>query len=322
VAPTRADRETPAFGPRIAFLGFGLIGGSIAMALRAQARDRGPVQDGEQLHLAAWTPKGHGPAEGLDSGLLDAAPATPEAAIDGADLVILAAPPLAILEHLDRLAGPWRTALGGALVTDVGSTKRAIVDRAAAHRLRFVGGHPMAGRETTGVGSASAALFVGRPWVVVGSSVPAIEDLDRVDALATATGARPIRLGAAEHDAAVAAISHLPLLASAALVEAVAGDPAWRAGAARELAASGWRDTTRLAAGSPEMGAGILATNATELLPRLRALRTAIDGWIEELQRQPDEAGPGLQRRLEAARAELLGDPRHEERPAAKSEAR
>jgi prephenate dehydrogenase len=313
VGPIRPDPATiPIPSGRIAFLGFGLIAGSIAMALRARAREGVAIGGGDapELALVAWTPSGTGPAEGLATGLLDAAPTTAEEALDGADLVILAAPPFAILEHLDAIGGTWRDALGGALVTDVGSTKRAITDRAIAHGLRFVGGHPMAGRETTGVRSASAALFTGRPWVIVAPPGAAPADVARVEALAAATGARPIRLDAAEHDAAVAAISHLPLLTSAALVEAVAGDPAWRTGAARELAASGWRDATRLAAGSPEMGAGILATNAAEVLPRLRAMRAAIDAWIADLERAPggSPSAAALQQRLEAARAELAGE--------------
>lgn len=290
---------------RIAFIGFGLIGGSIAMALRAGAREAAP--GGGRLHLAAWTPDGRGPGRGLSVGLLDAAPPVARAAIAEADLVVLAGPPLAILERLDDLAGEWRDALGEALVTDVASTKAAIVDHAASLGLRFVGGHPMAGRDTTGVEAASAALFGGRAWAVVPPAGAADADVAAIEALAVATGARPIRLGAAEHDAAVAAISHVPLLAAVALAEAMTADPAWRAGAARELASSGWRDATRLAAGSPEMGAGILATNATEVAPRLRAVRDELDRWIVQLERAGGPEVAALQGRLETARAALTG---------------
>lgn len=291
---------------RIAFLGLGLIGGSIAMALRAHARTVGPAS--RPLQLRAWSPDGHGPSAALASGLIDAAAREAAAALDGAELVILAGPPLAIVAQLDELAGPWCEALGDALVTDVASTKGAICAAAAAHSLRFVGGHPMAGREVTGVEAASAALFADRPWAIVPTDGARPGDVDAIQALARATGARPVQLDAATHDAAAAAISHVPLLASVALVEAITADPAWREGGAPQLAASGWRDMTRLAAGSPDMGAGILASNAAEVAPRLRALRAAIDAWIVELERGgPDPEG--LRARLDAARAAIRGEP-------------
>jgi prephenate dehydrogenase len=115
---------------------------------------------------------------------------------------------------------------------------------------------------------------------------------------------------AAEHDGAVAAISHLPLVAAAALVEAVAlsdgGADDWPLG--RALAATGWSDMTRLARGDPEMGAGILATNRAAVVARLRAYRDAIDAWITRLETDADPGlAAGLRARLERAR-DALGD--------------
>lgn len=287
---------------RIAFLGLGLIGGSIASALRAA---------GAQSRLVAWTPSGRGPADALRLGLIDDAAPTAQAAIRGAGVVVLAGPPLAVLEHLDALGGRFNAALGGnAIVTDVASTKEAILGRAASSGLRFVGGHPMAGREASGVGAADAGLFVDRPWVVVAGATASAADVAIVEALAAATGARPVHLSAAEHDAGVAAISHLPLVAAAALVEAVAGDitagSAWSTG--RGLAAGGWADVTRLARGDPEMGAGILATNAGNVALELRAFRAAIDGWIDALEAKSGPNALALAERLEAARR-LLDTP-------------
>lgn len=282
---------------RIAFLGFGLIGGSIALALR---------EAGYTESMAAWTPEGKGPAEGVRRGLLDEAASASASAVDGAELVILAGPPLAVLawlgeRELNRSTAPTST------VTDVASTKGRIVERAEAAGLNFVGGHPMAGRETTGVGSASATLFVDRPWVMVPTAHAREVDVDRVAALAGAVGARPIRMTAAEHDAAVAAISHLPLVAAAALVEAVALSDGsaedWPA--ARALAASGWSDMTRLARGDAEMGAGILDTNRAAVAARLRAYRDALDAWLQALEGAADAAA--LRSRLEAARDVLGG---------------
>lgn len=290
---------------RIAFLGFGLIGGSIAAALRSRS--------GKGARMTAWTPAGAGPAEGLRRGLLDERAHDPADAIDGAELIVLAGPPLAILDALVRQAAVLRVAAaGGATITDVGSTKRRIVDAASEAGLPFVGGHPMAGRETTGAASASADLFVDRPWVIVRGDAARDTDLERVEALARATGARPLRLDADEHDAAVAAISHLPLVVAAALVEAVTRDRGRGVKAtdwplARSLAATGWSDMTRLAKGDPDMGAGILATNAGAVADRLTSLRGVLDAWIERLER--DAPAAQLRDQLDVARRSLVDEP-------------
>jgi prephenate dehydrogenase len=265
---------------RIAFLGFGLIGGSLARAVRAR---------GESGSIVAWSPSGGGPRAALADGIVDEIAATASAAIDGADLVVLAAPPVAALDLLRELAGPLRSRLGSdTTITDVVSTKVRLVNLADRAELPFVGGHPMAGRETTGYGSAQTDLFVGRPWVITAGRFARDTDVERVEELARAAGANPIRMSAEDHDRAVAAISHLPLVLSAALVEAVAGQgsgavrPDWPA--ARALAASGWRDMTRLARGDVEMGAGIAATNAGPLAARLQDVRAVLDGWIADLE--------------------------------------
>jgi prephenate dehydrogenase len=262
----------------LAFLGLGLIGGSIA---RAASRS------GFATRMTAWTPSGAGPAAAVADGI--EAADTPAAALRDADLVILAAPPLACLDLLDDLAGPLRGELApDAVITDVASTKVQIVARARRHGLRFVGGHPMAGRETTGYGAGDADLVRDRPWVIVPAE-PADPDADqRVAELARACGARSIRMTAEDHDSAVAGISHLPLVVSAVLAETVTKGPDW--GAASALRASGWAGMTRLAQGDPDMGAGILATNAPAVLSRLHAFRATLDGWIAAIDEASAEA--------------------------------
>ena len=293
-ARTEAAARLP---ERIAFLGFGLIGGSIALALR---------EAGYTGRIAAWTPSGHGPSEGARRGLLDDVAAGAAEALQGAGLVVVAGPPLAALGTVSALGGALRAGLAaGATVTDVVSTKVAILGAASESGLRFVGGHPMAGRETTGVESATADLFVDRPWVVVPGPHAAATDVDRVENLASATGARPLWMTAADHDAAVAGISHLPLIVAAALVESVAvgsGAAGWPA--AQALAASGWRDMTRLAKGDPEMGAGIVATNVDAVVERLTALRDVLDDWILRLGLEPADADE-IRARLQRARAAI-----------------
>jgi prephenate dehydrogenase len=289
---------------RVAILGFGLIGGSIARALAAS---------GTEWSVAAWSPTGGGPRAAQADGTIGAAPATIEDTITGANLVILAAPPLACLELLGRLGGSLRDSLAGeTVVTDVASTKGQLVDRAAEAGLRFVGGHPMAGRETSGWEASTADLFAGRPWVVVPTDASDVAGRERVESLARACRAEPLTMTAADHDAAVAAISHLPLVVAAALVEAVAAsaDGTTRADwpAAAALATSGWQGATRLARGDVEMGVGIVATNAPAIVARLRDLRTVIDAWLAELERADGPEPTRLAARLTAARQRLEED--------------
>jgi prephenate dehydrogenase len=296
---------------RIAFLGFGLIAGSVARRLAMARRSEAAAIDG----LAAWSPTGAGPAAAARDGIVDVAGSSPEATIAGADLIVLAGPATACLGMLDDLAGPWRDALApDAVITDVASTKAAIVLRATALGLRFVGGHPMAGREQAGYDAATPDLFVDRPWIIVPSGDAAAEA--RVEALAVACGALPMRMSAATHDAAVAAVSHLPLLAAAGLVEAVAGAGSGAGGSepasprddwatAGALAAGGWRDMTRLARGDVDMGTAILATNAEPLAARLRDLIAVLDAWAAELERPGGPDPDAIHQRLAAARQVL-----------------
>jgi len=293
---------------RIAFLGLGLIGGSIARAVRA-------LPEAERPSVVAFSPSvadGSGAAAAARDGSVNEATADPRAAILGADLVVLAMPASAVGGWLSALADPAQLggALGaGAVVTDVASTKASIVARADTLGLRFVGGHPMAGREGSGYRAAVDDLFVDRPWVVVPGAVATAGDVATVEWLVRACRATPLRMAALEHDLAAAAISHLPLVVAAALVEAVVGigdgpdRPDWPD--AGRLAATGWQGMTRLAHGEPEMGAGILATNAAPVAERLRDLQAVLASWIVDLERVdgPDETL--LRERLAAARRRI-----------------
>lgn len=297
---------------RVALLGLGLIGGSVARALRRGPAGSAVPPASGPWSIAAWTPGGAGPAAALRDGIIDDAPDTPEAALVGADLVVLAGPAPVCITQLDDLAGPWRSLPApDAVITDVASTKGAIVLRATALGLRFVGGHPMTGRETSGYAESSADLFVDRPWAIV----PSADDLavERVEMLVAAAGARVRRMTATTHDAAVAAVSHLPLIAAIALVEAVAGGdsaqdrPDWPVASA--LAAGGWRDATRLARGDVEMGGGIIATNAPAIAARLRDLIAVLEDWLADLERPGGPDANDVADRLRAARARLEAMP-------------
>jgi prephenate dehydrogenase len=288
----------------IGFLGLGLVGGSIARALASRswmaAGDPAPRR-------IAWSPSGRGPTRALADGVIDGVARSPAEAMHGAELVVIAAPPLETVGLVERLATDLAGSLaGGALVTDVSSTKRRVMAAAAPAGLAFVGGHPMAGREESGYGASVADLFAGRPWVVV---APPGADAS-IDApvrwLARACGAVPVAMSADEHDLAVSAVSHLPLVASAALVEALADRPGPERAAAMALAASGWAGMTRLARGDVTMGAGIVATNAPAIADDLRRFRQVLDGWIEELEAAGGPEPQAIRARLATARAMLL----------------
>jgi prephenate dehydrogenase len=285
---------------RIAILGLGLIGGSVARALR-----EAPAYAGAEV--VAWSPSGEGPRGALAAGVVDAVAVDLLDAVRGAEIVILAAPPLACASLVRRLGAEPGTAVSpGATVTDVASTKAALTAAAAEAGVPFVGGHPMAGRETSGFDAADASLFRGRPWVIteaVGGGDPGV-----VRSLALACGAVPIELDAGRHDRLVASISHLPLLASVALVEAVAGtqaDPGGDWPAAAALSATGWRDATRLARGDATMGAEIAASNAEAIAVVMRRLRDRIAEWVDLLEAPDGPDADAMRERLAAARARL-----------------
>jgi prephenate dehydrogenase len=289
---------------RISIVGFGLIGGSIAKALS----QRDPAG---AWHVTAWSRTMEPVRQAVADGCVHVAAEHLEAAVEGAEIVVLAAPPLTCLEIVDRLARSSPEHLDpDCTVTDVASAKREIVMRADAAGLPFIGGHPMAGRELSGYVAALPDLFVERPWVTVLGSGARLCDGERVAALIEACGAIQVPMQAEAHDRAVAAVSHMPLIVAAALVEAVAGSPGgperpdWRA--ARALAATGWAGMTRLARGEPGMGAGIAATNAAAIAARLRDVRSAIDEWLALLEGVDGPDAAELADRFESARERLL----------------
>jgi len=284
---------------RLAIVGFGLIGGSIARAVR-DGPGRAAIES-----IAAWSPSGRGPAAALADGAIDRASSSLAGAVDAAELIVLAADPLACLGLLDELA---RLPVVGEppTITDVASTKALLLGRADQLGLHYVGGHPMAGLEAAGYASARADLFLGRPWVLCPGALARPIDLERAEQLLAACRAERQWLGAAEHDRAVAAISHLPLVVAAALVESVSAAQDWPL--AEGLAAGGWLSATRLALGDVTMGAGIAATNAQELARRVHSLRTQLDDWLTDLEGTPDDPAATAERiraRLSVAKRTL-----------------
>lgn len=273
---------------RVAILGLGLMGTSLGMALRRRGLARAVAGYDLAPRVAA---RAHA------CGAVTAVCGAVEDAVAAADLVVIATPVLAVSAVMAACAASLAPA---AVVTDVCSTKAEVV-RWAEELLpapeHFIGGHPMAGRETSGPDAADAELFAGCVWCLAPTHRCDTMALAWLRELVAALGARPLVLDAVEHDEAVAAISHLPLVAAAALTLTAASDA--RADLARTLAASGFRDTTRVASGSPRMGRDILLTNREPVLACLDAYLAQLHHLRDAIARSDGDA---LERTLSEAR--------------------
>ncbi len=251
--------STPRFS-HAAVIGLGMIGGSVLAAGRA--RGLFGRATGADLDPSART-------GALAAGLVDAATASAAEAASGADLLVLATP-VEAMEAVAREAVP-RLARG-ALVTDVGSVKEPIVAAVApwatAAAVAFVPGHPIAGNERAGIEAARPDLFADRLAVLTPTASTDPTALERITGLWEALGATVIQMDPAVHDAAFAALSHLPHLVAFALLASLAADPAL-AEAAPRLSGAGLKDTTRIGASSPPLWRGICLANRARLLPAL-----------------------------------------------------
>ena len=234
-------------GP-VLIVGTGLLGTSLALALRAAGVEV-QLSDTSPTSLALARDMGAGTLHGKDS---------PEPRV-----IVVATPADVVVAQL--------SAHPSAVVTDVASVKERVVnevrDRAGAEARRYVGSHPMAGRERSGAGAADSDLFAGRPWVVVGQdSDPQAELVVRN--LAVDVGASPVRMGAAEHDAAVAAVSHMPQLVSSLVAARLEG----LGEGTLALSGQGLRDVTRIAASDPRLWSAIIVGNAGPVVDLLRRI--------------------------------------------------
>ncbi len=271
---------------QLAIFGPGLIGGSIALA----ARERAVCS-----RLVVWSPDAA--ERQLASVFADLVPDDPALAAEGTDLAILCTPPAA-MPALARLIVPHLSA--GAVLSEVASVKgdiaRALEEIAGS---RYVGAHPMAGSDATGINAARADLFEGCVCLVTPHPGAAAEAIERVEKFWERLGAHPRRMTAIAHDEAVAVVSHLPHLAAAALVNFAAAqpdDPLLCAG-------PGWRDATRMAGGPAELWTEILSHNRA---PVTRALHGAIAKLREAVEYLEEGREADLRRFLTQARERRL----------------
>lgn len=244
---------------RVAVLGVGVIGGSVALKLSATGVEV-TVFDADPAALAAASDGGLATAETLPDALV------------GADLAVVAVPLDQSYEVFDRIAPSRVTA-----ITDVGSAKGAVVGRATEILgPRFVGGHPMAGSERHGFSAASPDLFEDAAWILTPTEETDQEAYRTVTDLVGLLGARPVALTPAAHDALLARLSHLPQLVASAVVHVASGGGEDEA--LLGLAAGGFRDVTRIAASNPDMWVPIIRANREGVLEALKGLSAELEG--------------------------------------------
>lgn len=253
---------------RIAIIGLGLIGGSIGLALK-QAGWRG-------AEVIGYARRRETSSLALKLGAVDKIELDLRSAIKDADIVIVATPVLTVKDIFTQIAPDLSD---GSIVTDTASTKMQVMQWAEEllpSRVSFVGGHPMAGKEISGIRAANDDLF--RNCIYCLTPLPQTKPaaVRIVRDMVNTLGAIPLIIEAEEHDRLVAGVSHLPLLLSVALVSVTTRNPSWQQ--MSRLAASGYRDLTRLASGNPEVSAHICLSNQA-------AIVSWLDVFIEELQR-------------------------------------
>jgi prephenate dehydrogenase len=260
----------------VAVLGMGLIGGSLLRAAAATGHwvigyDVDPATRAVARTAAAQAPK---------ESRWQVAPSVADA-VASADIVVVATPLASVAGVLDEIAGAGYSGL----VTDVVSVKKPVRELAARRLLAggmrltgYVGGHPMAGRETAGFGAADPALFRGCAWVLCLEEDTQLDDWLTIARLLTGLGARVVPATADDHDRVVAAVSHVPHLLASALATAVI-DPL-----AATLAAGSFRDGTRVAACPPELTGAMCGGNADAVLDALNAVLASLDGARDALE--------------------------------------
>lgn len=269
--------------PTVLVLGTGLIGCSVGLALAQEGSYRVLVADRDPTTLQTALERGAGrPWDGSER----------------VDVVVAAGPPRA-------LAGQLKDAQDldiGTTYTHVSSVQSQVqreVEALGCDLSSIVGGHPLAGRETSGPAGASADLFVGRPWAICASPASGPAAVSQVWALAAACGAVPLKASPAEHDRAVALLSHLPQVAASALAALlVPGTAQLGVGALTALSGNGLADTTRIAASPADLWTDILTANAAHLAPLVRDLADLLADLARDLDAATDDREPPARGRV------------------------
>jgi len=256
---------------KITIVGLGLMGGSMAMALKKK-----------NISVSAVDPDLGTIEQALASGTIIGGTSDLRKGIKDADLIVLAMPVGKIIETITELP---KMREGGCVVLDLGSTKAEICETMSLLPERFVaiGGHPMCGRELSGFNSASPNLYEGQTFILCTTKRTNQPGIDTAMALIQATGAQPAFLEASIHDEITALTSHLPYLLSLTLISLVARKAMsdsnfWK------ISATGLRDTVRLAGSNPQMMLEILESNQAAILANLKEVRADVDHMIQMME--------------------------------------
>lgn len=254
---------------RIAIIGLGLIGGSLGLALKDAFGHRVEIT-GIDRCLDSLT-------EAKDRGAIDTASADAQAA-GNQNVVFVCTPVLQMVPVVCEIL-PHLT--DGTLITDVGSTKKYLLDKMKEilpDSLSYIGGHPMAGREKSGILAADKDLFINK-WYILSQGINAgPEDYQVLSDLLLATGAKPVTMCATEHDSGAAYMSHIPHVAAAGLVNLLQSGPSQET--LLKLMGGGFRDTTRIASSDADMWADICLTNGAAMIEGLTEYRQMIERVI------------------------------------------
>ncbi|WP_172196244.1 prephenate dehydrogenase [Saccharibacillus qingshengii] len=273
---------------KIAVIGVGLIGGSLALCFRGKP----------DVQLVGYSHRQDLADLSVELGVVDSATLSLEEAVQDADFIFISTPVGLLETYLEQIhALPLKK---GCIVTDVGSTKASIAAKARELEWKeacFIGGHPMAGSERSGVQAATSLLFENAYYVLTPEPDTDPEPIQSLSELLAYTRAKVICMEPGQHDEIVGAISHLPHIIAVALVNQISGyhdsNPLYRT-----LAAGGFRDITRIASSDPVVWRDILLNNRFNLLKLLRDWNVQVEGFIDQLER---EDGEGISARFREA---------------------
>lgn len=272
----------------VAIIGVGLIGGSLGLTLRSTSNlaVTGIGRDPKKLEMA------------VNQGAIDKYTTSIEAGVKDADIVFVATPVSVIIDMVEEAIGAVKP---DTIITDVGSTKASIVEKVEEvlpENVHFIGGHPMAGSEQQGVEAATDNLFRSSLYILTPTPKTNTEAYQKLHSLITNLGARVIAIGPEKHDKLVAAISHLPHLVSAGLIQ-LASEKTEKKENLLLLAASGFRDMTRIAASNPEVWVDICFENDKAILDEVSKFQEELENFSELIQKKDREK---LSERLTEAR--------------------
>ncbi|MEO0532789.1 MAG: prephenate/arogenate dehydrogenase [Cyanobacteria bacterium P01_A01_bin.123] len=276
----------------IGIIGLGLIGGSLGLDFRAAGHQvlgvsrRQETVDQALAHQVVHTASTH------------------LASLATAEVVFICTPIAAICPTVRQLTPHLQP---DTIITDVGSVKGPLVAQATALWPNFVGGHPMAGKAEAGLAVAEAGLFIQRPYVLTPLAETPIEAVATVETLVKTVRARLHQCSPTDHDRAVAWISHLPVMVSTGLIQACLGESNTTVlQLAQDLASSGFRDTSRVGGGNPELGMMMAQFNRDELLRSLHSYRQQIDDLLQLIDQQHWPELEAQLKRSQAARPQFL----------------